>query len=93
MARQLVVATIYHHGTVSKADTWFLAESELDSFSKLVKMSYFGGNMKYEKLVSKPVPKISRREENRYILKNIYTLSLKFPEGMIYQYSVTIMPS
>ena len=45
MARQLVVATIYHHATVSNADTWFLAESELDSFSKLVKMSYFGGNM------------------------------------------------
>ena len=44
MARQLVVATIYHHGTVSNADTCFLAESELDSFSKLVKMSYFGGN-------------------------------------------------
>jgi len=40
-----MVATIYHHGTVSKADTLFLAESELDSFSKLVKMSYFGGNM------------------------------------------------
>ena len=34
MAKQLVVATIYHHGTVSKADTLFLAESELDSFSK-----------------------------------------------------------
>ena len=27
-------STIYHHGTVSNADTWFLAESELDSFSK-----------------------------------------------------------
>ena len=25
MAKQLVVATIYHHGTVSKADTLFLA--------------------------------------------------------------------
>ena len=34
MAKQLVVATIYHHGTVSNADTCFLAESELDSFSK-----------------------------------------------------------
>ena len=45
MAKQLVVATIYHHGTVSKADTLFLAQSELDSFSKSVKMSYFGGNM------------------------------------------------
>ena len=45
MARQLVVATIYHHGTVSNADTLFLAQSELDSFSKLVKMSYFDGNM------------------------------------------------
>ena len=45
MARQLVVATKYHHGTVLKDDTWFLAESELDSFSKWVKMSYSGGNM------------------------------------------------
>ena len=45
MARQLVLATIYHHGPVSNAYTWFLAEKELDVFSKCVKMSYFGGNM------------------------------------------------
>ena len=45
MAKPLVVATIYHQGAVSKADTWFLAESELDFFSKCVKMSHFGGNM------------------------------------------------
>ena len=36
MARHLMIATIYNHGTVSNADTWLLAESEL-------KMSYFGG--------------------------------------------------
>ena len=45
VARRLAVATIYHNGTVSNADTCFLAESELDSFSKSVKMSYVGGNM------------------------------------------------
>ena len=45
MVRQLAVATIYHYGTVSVADTLFLAESEIDSFSKSVKMSYFGENM------------------------------------------------
>ena len=42
---QLVVTTIYHHGTVFNNNTWFLDETELDSFSKWVKMSYFGGNM------------------------------------------------
>ena len=40
----LMLASIFHHGTVSKADTWFLAKSELDSFSKWVKMSDFGGH-------------------------------------------------
>ena len=45
MARQLVIATIYHHGPVSNADTLFLAQSEFNSFSKSVKMSYIGGNM------------------------------------------------
>ena len=31
MARHLKSLTIYHHGTVSNAETGFLAESELDS--------------------------------------------------------------
>ena len=43
MAKQLVVATIYHHGTVSNADTCFLAESELDSFHWLNEMVKRGG--------------------------------------------------
>ena len=50
MARYFMVAAIYHHGTVSKTDTWFLDESELDSFSKWLKMSYFGGNMPLDRV-------------------------------------------
>ena len=41
MAMHLIVATIKQ---VSNTDTWFLAESELKSFSKLVKMSYYDAN-------------------------------------------------
>ena len=34
IARHLMVATIYHHGSASNADTDIMAESELDFISK-----------------------------------------------------------